>query len=97
MMLEAGRLTADVEERAEQYRAFQHLFAEEVPSLLLYYPIYTYAVDAQVRQVQLSPLFHTSDRFRNVDQWYTETEEIVVSGDEGIVVSEDEELDKTEE
>lgn len=97
MILEAGRLTADVEERAEQYRAFQHLFAEEVPSLLLYYPIYTYAVDAQVRQVQLSPLFHTSDRFRNVDQWYTETEEIVVSGDEGIVVSEDEELDKTEE
>jgi peptide/nickel transport system substrate-binding protein len=89
VILEAGRLTADVEERAEQYRAFQHLFVEEVPSLLLYYPIYAYAVDVQVHQVQLSPMFHTSDRFRNIDQWYTETEEVVVS--------EDEALDKTEE
>ena len=50
-----------------------------MPSLLIYYPIYTYAVDAQVQQVQLSPLLHTSDRFRNIHEWYVETEEIVVS------------------
>ena len=60
---------------------------EEVPSLLLYYPIYSYAVDHQVQGVQLSPMLHSSDRFRNITAWYVETEEIVVS--------ETDDLDKT--
>jgi hypothetical protein len=41
--------------------------------------MYTYAVDEQVRDVQLSPLLHTSDRFRNVHAWYVQTEQVVVS------------------
>jgi hypothetical protein len=41
--------------------------------------MYTYAVDQQVRDVQLSPLLHTSDRFRNIQAWYVQTEEVVVS------------------
>ena len=44
-----------------------------------YYPIYTYAVDAQVREVQLAPMLHTSDRFGMYREWYVETEEIEVS------------------
>jgi hypothetical protein len=46
---------------------------------LIYYPVYTYAVDAQVHDVQLSPLLHASDRFRNIQEWYVGTEEVVVS------------------
>jgi peptide/nickel transport system substrate-binding protein len=88
-VMEEARLTADLELLADLYRTFQQIFAEEVPSLLIYYPVYTYAVDSRVRDVQLSPLLHTSDRFRNVQQWYLETEEIVVS--------ENGELDKTSE
>jgi hypothetical protein len=41
--------------------------------------MYTYAVNEQVREVQLSPLLHTSDRFRNVQAWYVQTEQVVVS------------------
>ena len=77
--MEEARLTTDPERRLELYYRFQQIFAEEVPSLLIYYPIYTYAVDIQVRDVQLSPMLHTSDRFRNVEVWYMQTEEIVVS------------------
>ena len=55
----------------------------------IYYPIYVYAVDGQVRDVQLSPMLHTSDRFRNIHEWYIQTEEIVVT--------ENDELDKTGE
>ena len=87
--MEEARFTADTERRIELYQAFQQVFADEVPSLLLYYPIYTYAVDAQVRQVQISPMLHTSDRFRNIAEWYVQTEEIVIS--------ENNELDKTSE
>jgi peptide/nickel transport system substrate-binding protein len=89
VVMEEGRLTVDLERRIQLYGAFQQIFADEVPSLLVYYPIYTYAVDAQVRQVQLSPMLHTSDRFRNIHEWYLETTEITVS--------EKEELDKRTE
>jgi peptide/nickel transport system substrate-binding protein len=87
LIMEEGRATTDLEQRAELYRTFQQIFTEEVPSLLIYYPIYTYAVDAQVQNVQLSPLLHSSDRFRNIQQWSIGTQEIVVS--------EKEKLDKT--
>ncbi len=88
-VMEEARITSDPEQRLELYHAFQQIFAEEVPSLLIYYPVYTYAVDRQVRQVQLSPLLHASHRFRNVHDWYMQTEEVVIS-EEG-------ELDKTGE
>jgi peptide/nickel transport system substrate-binding protein len=89
LVMEEGRLTADPKRSTELYNTFQQIFAEEVPSLLIYYPIYTYAVDAQVRQVQLSPLLRSSDRFRNIQDWYIQTEEAVVS--------ENDKLDKTGE
>ncbi len=88
LLMEAGRKTVDQEELTGIYRSFQQIFAEEVPSLLLYYPIYNYAVDRKVRDVQLPPLLHTSDRFRNISQWYVETNTIVVTEQGG--------LDKTE-
>jgi peptide/nickel transport system substrate-binding protein len=88
-VMEDARFSADSEERIELYHAFQQIFTEEVPSLLIYYPMYTYAVDEQVRDVQLSPLLHTSDRFRNIQAWYVQTEEIVVT--------ENDELDKLNE
>jgi peptide/nickel transport system substrate-binding protein len=86
VVMEETRSSIDPQRRLELFHAFQQLFAEEVPSLLIYYPIYTHAVDMQVKQVQLSPLLHASDRFRNIADWYVETEEIVVS--------EENELDK---
>jgi peptide/nickel transport system substrate-binding protein len=76
LIMEQGRSTTDPAARAELYRTFQQIFGEEVPSLLIYYPVYTYALDAQVRDVQLPPLLHTSDRFRNIQQWYVGTEEV---------------------
>jgi len=78
LAMEQGRSTPDPRQRTALYHSFQQIFAEEVPSLLLYYPIYTYAVDARVRQVQLPPLLRTSDRFRNIRDWYIETSEVVI-------------------
>jgi peptide/nickel transport system substrate-binding protein len=79
LIMEEGRATTDLEKRADLYHTFQQIFGEEVPSLLIYYPVYTYAVDAQVHDVQLSPLLHASDRFRNIQEWYVGTEEVMVS------------------
>jgi len=87
IVMEEARFTNDTEKRAELYRTFQSIFVDEVPALLIYYPIYTYAVDAEVRDVQLTPLLYSSDRFRNIQDWYVQTEEIPIS--------ESGELDKT--
>jgi peptide/nickel transport system substrate-binding protein len=80
-LLEQGRQSTDESERAQLYRDFQDLFADEVPSLLLYYPVYNYAVDEMVNGVQLSPMMDPSDRFRTVSQWYIKTRRMMV-GDE---------------
>ena len=76
-LLEEARCITDSGKRAELYRRFQEIFADEVPSLLLYYPIYTYAVDEKVKGVQLGPMGDPSDRFRNVTEWYIVTKRVV--------------------
>ena len=54
-----------------------------MPSLPLFFPIYTYAVDTQVQGVRMGPLFDTSDRFATIRQWYliatTTVEEITAA------------------
>ncbi len=71
--LEQARVTADITERARLYRNFQVIFAQELPALPLYFPTYTFAVDAQVNGVQAAPLFDTSDRLNNIADWYLVT------------------------
>ncbi len=71
--LEQARINPNIADRTRLYRNFQVLFAKELPSLPLFYPIYTFGVDAQVLGVQVPPLFDTSDRFAEISQWYLVT------------------------
>jgi peptide/nickel transport system substrate-binding protein len=48
-------------------------FEKELPALPLFYPVYRYAVDAQVQGVRMGPLFDPSDRFNTVTSWYLVT------------------------
>lgn len=68
--LERARVTNDLAERARLYRNFQVVFNEDLPALLLYYPIYNYAVDKEVRGVTMGPLYDTSDRFSTIVEWF---------------------------
>ena len=72
-LLEKGRLSTDLEERKQLYGQFQDLFAEEVPSILLYHPLYTYAMHRRIKGVSVGVLYDTSSRFFNVRDWYSET------------------------
>lgn len=71
--LETARTAADFNERTRLYRNFQVVFAKELPSLLLYYPVYSYGVDAQVQGVQVAPMYDVSDRLALIRQWYLVT------------------------
>jgi peptide/nickel transport system substrate-binding protein len=67
--LEQARVAIDLVERTRLYHNFQYLFADQLPALPLYYPVYNYAVDNQVNGVSIGPLFSTSDRFANITSW----------------------------
>lgn len=68
--LEQARVDPDLSERIKQYRNFQIRFVEEMPALPLYYPVYNYAVSAEVQGVSMGPLFDPSDRYANITSWY---------------------------
>lgn len=69
--LEQGRINVfDFAERTRLYRNFQVRFANELPALPLYYPMYSFAVQQQVRGVQTGPIFEPADRYRTVNEWF---------------------------
>ena len=78
-LLADARSTQDQETRKELYRRFQEVFAREVPSLLLYQPVYAYAVDDAIKNVQIGPLISAGDRFRTVTQWHIATQRMLYS------------------
>jgi peptide/nickel transport system substrate-binding protein len=55
------------------YKNFQVVFAKELPSLPLYYPVYSYGVDSQVQGVQVAPMYDVSDRLALINEWYLVT------------------------
>jgi peptide/nickel transport system substrate-binding protein len=75
-VLEKARQTSDLSERAELYYQFQQIFAEDVPSILLYYPTYTYLVDTEVKGIDLGVLFDPSLRFTRITDWYIKTKRV---------------------
>ena len=69
-LMEEARKSSDSNKRKELYGRFQSIFAEELPSLLLYYPVYTYGVSDRVNNVQIGSLNTPSERFANFADWY---------------------------
>jgi peptide/nickel transport system substrate-binding protein len=85
--LERARVTPDHFERSRLYRNFQIHFTRELPALPLFFEVFNYPIDQQVRGVQLGSLYNPADRFDNIYLWSLETgpqieEAPVVSGEE---------------
>lgn len=75
-LMEEARALTDEAQRRELYTQFQTIFAEEVPSLLLYYPVYTYGVSSRVHNVQIGALNQPSARFATFADWYILTRRV---------------------
>ncbi len=71
-LMEDARRTPDLDERQRLYYAFQDIFHEDVPSVLLYHALNSYIVTEEVKGIELGTLFDNSSRFRNVHEWYFE-------------------------
>jgi peptide/nickel transport system substrate-binding protein len=77
MLLETARTQLDEGLRSDYYFEFQRIFAEEMPSLILFHPVYTYGVSQEVYDVRLEPLTNPADRFRTVADWYLLTRRVI--------------------
>jgi peptide/nickel transport system substrate-binding protein len=77
-VLERGRRTTDRAERTRLYQEFQSVFAEELPSLPLFFPTYDFAVSSKIKGVKPGVVATPADRFRNVVEWYAKTRREVV-------------------
>ncbi len=75
-LLETARATTDSDLRRDLYYRFQRLFAKDVPAILLYQPVYSYAVDADVRGIQIGPTIDGSDRLSTSLDWYMATKRV---------------------
>jgi peptide/nickel transport system substrate-binding protein len=78
-ILEEARLVTDQQTRKELYYKFQRLFAQDVPAIFLYHPVYTYAVDRYVRGVNVGPIVRPGDRFLDVAEWYVRLRRVIRS------------------
>jgi peptide/nickel transport system substrate-binding protein len=81
-VIEQARVITNRERRKELYDEFQETFAQQVPALLLYVPIYTYGIDARIHDPQIGPLTHPSDRFRTISDWWIVPRRVFVSESE---------------
>lgn len=68
--IEQARVTVDYAERIRLYHNFQSIFANELPALPLYFPVYNYAVTKQIFGISMGPLVDTSSRFATITKWY---------------------------
>ncbi len=82
MLLEAARAVTNRGQRNDYYFKFQELFAQEVPSLILFYPVHTYGISQEVQGVQLGPMNEPSDRFSTLADWHMLTRQVVFSEDQ---------------
>ena len=68
--LEQARTQPNTELRVRLYRNFQILFAEDLPSLPLFYTVYNYGMKNSIKNVSIGPIYDPADRFNAVNTWY---------------------------
>lgn len=75
-LLATARATTDNHERENLYRKFEDIVVKDRPAIFLYAPEFLYALPRSLHGVELGALTTPSERFANVYEWYTETENV---------------------
>lgn len=75
-LLDEARQKTDLAERRALYQQFQAIYAEELPSLPINYPVYTYGVSKRVNNVQIGSINDASERFADFARWYIDSQRV---------------------
>ncbi|MDP2671469.1 MAG: ABC transporter substrate-binding protein [bacterium] len=68
-LLEDGRKSNDLKIRKDRYTEFVRILADESPAIFLYYPGYSWVVNARINNIELNYFQSPADRFQNVSSW----------------------------
>ena len=72
-LLEEARVASDQAKRAEKYRSFQDLLAEDLPAVFLYQSSYAFALPEKIKHGSVERIIIPSDRFSTIGTWYIKT------------------------
>ena len=75
-LLSQARATNDIQDREKLYTQFASVVAKDDPAIFLYAPEFLYVVPPDIHGIVLGALTSASERFLNIYQWYTDTEEV---------------------
>ncbi len=72
-LLEDGRTTLDETKRMGLYTKFQDIIRNDLPAIFLYSPLHTFAVNKNIKGINLHQLAAPPDRLKNASSWYMKT------------------------
>lgn len=72
-ILQDARQDLDPVSRANKYQQFSQIITEDLPAIFLYTPDYLYPILNKFKGVDLKILVMPSDRFSQIEKWYSET------------------------
>ncbi len=75
-LLEDAFITTDAQARVKEYAQFEDEIKKDMPAVFLYSPDFIYVVSPDVQGLDIGHIISPSDRFLNVHNWYTETDNV---------------------
>jgi peptide/nickel transport system substrate-binding protein len=75
-ILEDASTTLDEQSRIKKYAQFETEIKKDMPAVFLYSPNFIYVVSNSIKGLSLAYIISPADRFANVYNWYTETENV---------------------
>lgn len=75
-LIEDIRTTFEEESKQELLTNLDSVIATDIPAIFLYTPIYYYASDGKIKNIDIKKLAFPSDRFTDINKWYIREMEI---------------------
>jgi peptide/nickel transport system substrate-binding protein len=75
-ILEKARTISNVQDRLNQYAAFQSEVRNDIPAIFLYAPDFIYILPKSLQGVSVGSVTVPSERFSGVPDWYIDTENV---------------------
>lgn len=67
--LEAARQVWNQDERLAYYRAFLEFYDQGLPAFTLYQPLYSYAINADIENVDIGVIYSARSRYQTIAEW----------------------------
>lgn len=74
--LDIARSGINNKNRLEAYKIIESEINNDIPAIFLYSPDYIYLTSGRAKNIKIENLNHSSERFANINEWYTNTENI---------------------